>query len=182
MDGSFPTFTTERLGFRQLNMSDAADVFRLFSDPETMRFDGGQTMKTYEEAYYFIQAYSVYHPNAPAIRWAVVAKGNGTFLGTSGFHKIDPVNKRAEIGGEILKPYWGQGIATEGMYGLINFGFNRLNFHRLTAMVSPFNKGALALIEKSPFKKEGRLRDWEVWGGKWTDLNVYGLLKSDLNE
>ena len=181
MVNSFPTILSKNLFFRPFRATDAYDVLRLFSDPETMMFDGGETIRNITEAQEFIKVYSQLYPGNTAIRWAVVLRNNQRFVGSCGFHKIDHYHKRAEIGGELSKSYRNIGLATEGMYQLINFGFGSMGLHRLTAMVSPKNKKALALIEKSPFKREGCLRDWEMWNGKWEDLNIYRLLKHEWN-
>jgi ribosomal-protein-alanine N-acetyltransferase len=179
MDYSLPTVTMRQVLLRKLKMDDAANVFKLFSDPESMQFDGGLAMTRLEDAYQFIQVFSFYHPQAHALRWAVISRKTGAFMGTGGFHKIDSAHKRAELGGELLKEYRQKGIAKEVMYGLIDYGFNHIGFNRITAMVSPDNRPAQLLMERGPFKKEGCLREWENWGGHWVDLNVYGLLRRD---
>lgn len=174
-----PVFSSERLVFRPFQRADVPAVFKLFSDPETMKFDGGETMKHLSEAEWLIDAYTHLAPDARSMRWAVVLKDGGHFIGSAGFHQIDWHHRRAEIGGEMLKPYRRKGLATEAMYRLIRFGFENMGFHRLTAMVSPFNHDAEKLVQRGPFVMEGRLREWERWGGRWIDLKVYGLLQHE---
>lgn len=180
MDFPFPTMMSKNLYFRPFQTTDVQDVLKLFSDQETMMFDGGETLHHVTQAHEFINVYSKFYPgNSTAVRWAVISRKNNQFVGSCGFHKIDYHHKRAEIGGELLKPYRSTGLAAEGMLQLIQFGFFSLGLNRLTAMISPKNKSAIALIEKSPFKKEGCLKEWEQWNGQWEDLNVYGLLKRE---
>ena len=175
----FPTIQSKNLYFRPFRTADAAHVFTLFSDKETMMFDGGETLHNMQEAYQFIKAYSTFYPGITAIRWAVEWRRDGRFLGSCGFHSIDYFHKRAEIGGELLKPYRGSGYAIEAMGHLIHFGFQSLGLNRLTAMISTRNKNAISLIEKSPFQFEGCLKQWERWGDHWEDLNVYRLLRKE---
>ena len=179
MNFPFPTMWSKNLLFRPFRTSDAGNVLTLFSDNETMMLDGGETLDNMNQALEFIHVYSQYYPGIQAFRWAVEIRDSGQFIGSCGFHDIDQYHKRAEIGGELLKPYRRAGFAKEGMFHLIHFGFYTLGLNRLTAKISTENKTAIALIEKSPFKYEGCLRQWERWGTKWVDLNVYGLLKSD---
>ena len=179
MEQMFPVFSTKNLTFGPVTYHDASDIFKLFSDPETMSLDGGQTMKSMEEAFEFVRFYSVYQPHFPILRRAVRSKVTGEFYGTGGFYKIDAKNQKAEIGGELLKDHWKKGIASEALAGFISYGFDVLNFNRITAMISTKNKSANRLINKSPFKYEGCLRQWEKWGDKWMDINVYSLLREE---
>lgn len=179
MDQAFPTFTTNRLIFRQIQPKDVNNVYRLFSDKETMMFDGGRTMTHFNEAFQFITMFSVGYPDVSFIRWVIESKENGEFLGTGGFHKISPEAKRGEIGGELLKNVWGNGIGKEAIFGLTNFAFDHLQFNRITAMISPKNVAAQKVAEKMGFVKEGQLRDWEYWNNAFTDMNIYSLLKRE---
>ncbi|MBM7645216.1 ribosomal-protein-alanine N-acetyltransferase [Scopulibacillus daqui] len=176
-NGAFPEFTTERLRFRQLKKDDVYDVFKLFSDSETMMFDGGMTMGNIEEAMAFIQTFSSI--DQPAIRWAITSKDTNEFFGTAGFHHIDYFSRKAEIGGEVLKSYWGKGIGKEGIQALLTVGFYPLGLNRIEALISPDNKKAQRLVKVVPFKKEGYLRQYQRWGDKYVDLEIYSLLKSE---
>lgn len=173
---SFPSFTTDRLYFRQLGPNDVQHVYRLFSDPDAMRFDGGRVMTHINEAFQFIQVFSNYQQGSSYIRWALESRETGEFLGTGGFHKISNEAKRGEIGGELLKKNWGSGIGKEALFGLANFGFDHLSFNRISALVATENKRAQKVAEKMGFQKEGILQDWEFWNGRFTDMTIYSLL------
>ncbi|WEG10879.1 GNAT family protein [Pullulanibacillus sp. KACC 23026] len=176
MDQAFPTFTTDRLLFRQLQPNDVYKVYQLFSDPDCMIFDGGRTMVTINEAFQFISLFSTYQPGSSFIRWAVESRETGEFLGTGGFHKISTEARRGEIGGELLKKNWGAGIGKEALFGLAHYAFQELQFNRITAMISPENIKAKKVAEKMGFIKEGQLKDWEFWNGRYTDMDIYRLL------
>ncbi len=182
MDQAFPTFTTNQLRFRQFEPKDVFDVYKLFSDPETMRFDGGRTMLNINEAFQFISVYSAYYPEGSYIRWAVENQKTGQFLGTGGFHKISKEANRGEIGGELLKSVWGNGLGKEALYGLTNFAFEELKFNRISALISPKNIGAQKVVETMGFRKEGVLQDWEFWNGQYTDMQMHALLKKEWRE
>lgn len=177
---TFPTFTTNRLLFRQLQLEDAQGIYQLFSDPEAMKLDGGQTLGNIYEAQQFIQHYSQPPSQTDFIRWAVTSKNQRTFYGTAGFHNWDRDAQTAEIGGECRRQFWNKGIATEAYQALISFGFNAMNLNRIYAYVNPKNSAAKKILEKAPFRKEGYLRQAKKWGGRFVDIEVYGLLKSDI--
>jgi [ribosomal protein S5]-alanine N-acetyltransferase len=175
---AFPVFTTDRLHFRQLQPKDVYPVFELFSDKDTMRFDGGRTMGSINEAFQFISVFSVFYPNS-YIRWVVESRETGEFLGTAGFHKLVPEARRGEIGGELLKKSWGAGIGKEALFGLNQYAFNDLGLNRITAMISPQNLAAQKIVERMGYQREGRLRDWEYWDGKFIDMDIFSLLPRD---
>lgn len=177
MSSTFPEIMTKHLHLRQLKPEDIQGVYRLFSDTTTMMFDGGQTMGNIDEAYRFIQAYASI--NQPAIRWAITEKKTGAFFGTAGFHQIDYQVRKAEIGGELLKNTWGKGIAKEGFQALLSFGFQKMRLNRIEAMISPENKAAIATVQGAPFKKEGLLRQYQKWGNRLVDLEVYSILYNE---
>jgi ribosomal-protein-alanine N-acetyltransferase len=178
MEQAFPVFTTNRLQFRKLLPNDVYSVYELFSDKDTMRFDGGRTMGSINEAFQFISVFSVYYPNS-YIRWAVESRETGEFLGTAGFHKLSSEARRGEIGGELLKTKWGAGIGQEALFGLNQFAFNNLGLNRITAMISPKNVAAQKIVEKMGYQREGRLRDWEFWDGRFTDMDIFSLLSKE---
>ena len=178
MEQAFPVFTTNRLQFRQLQPNDVPKVYELFSDKDIVRFDGGRTMGSINEAFQFISVFSMYNPNS-YIRWAVESRETGEFIGTAGFHKLSSEARRGEIGGELLKKSWGAGIGKEALFGLTQFAFLNLGLNRITAMISPKNLAAQKIVEKMGYLREGRLRDWEYWDGSYTDMDVFSLLARD---
>lgn len=179
MEHIFPTFETTNFSFGPMTHADITHIYALFSDPDTMKFDGGQTMNSMDEVYQFIHYFSAYHPEFPVLRWAIRSKDGRIFYGTGGFYNINSQHEKAEIGGEFFKQHWGKGVATEAMNGIIAYGFNTLRLNRMTAMVAPANKAANALVRRALFKHEGCLRQWEKWGNGWVDLNVYSLLQEE---
>ena len=77
----------------------------------------------------------------------------------------------------------GKGYGKEAMKLLLEYGFNKLNFHRIQLNVLEFNYGAIALYEKCGFKKEGIFREFVLRDGNRYNLLLYGLLKKEwLNE
>lgn len=73
----------------------------------------------------------------------------------------------------------GQGYGTEaGQLGL-QFAFEELNLHRLTATVFDYNTASLRLCEKLGFKQEGAFREFLQRGGQRHDMILHGLLRHE---
>ena len=76
----------------------------------------------------------------------------------------------------------GKGIGTLATRAVVDWGFKRLNAHRIWLGCSAENLGAIKCYEKVGFKREGVLRD-EIWcNGHYTDAIRMGLLESDWKE
>jgi RimJ/RimL family protein N-acetyltransferase len=65
---------------------------------------------------------------------------------------------------------------------LLRFAFAELNLFRVTARVPEYNDGALALVRKFGFVEEVRRREALERDGRFWDLIVFGLLRSEWEE
>jgi RimJ/RimL family protein N-acetyltransferase len=73
----------------------------------------------------------------------------------------------------------GQGYGSEVMRLLLDYAFEELNMHRVSARTASYNTAAIRFLEKHGFVEEVRNRE-AVWrdGQRWDGL-IYGLLKSE---
>lgn len=101
-------------------------------------------------------------------------------VGNCGFHKIYWRTQSAEIGifiGE--KSIWNKGFGTEAVSLLLQFGFETLNFNRIGLCVFDNNPRAVRAYEKAGFVLEGRLRQAEYSDGKFIDILMMSVLRSE---
>src|SRR5207248_1032904 len=117
-----------------------------------------------------------------SIGWAAEIRGSGPIIGTCGFVRIEPGNLRAEIGGELSPDYWGKNIALEAVKEIVRFGLHEMNLHSIEAKVQAGNLGAVFLLEKLGFVKEGHLREHIYHHGKYTDLLIYSRIKQTMHK
>lgn len=73
----------------------------------------------------------------------------------------------------------GKGIGTEAILLLQQFVFERLNLNRLELQVYDYNKRAYRCYQKCGFKEEGRLRAKRYMKGKYVDVILMSILKSE---
>lgn len=85
----------------------------------------------------------------------------------------------AEIGYWIGEPYWGQGIATEAVTLLTEYGFNKLNLIRIHTGVFDFNKPSQKVLEKSGFTLDCIFKNAVIKNGKIHDEYRYSILKKE---
>jgi RimJ/RimL family protein N-acetyltransferase len=102
-------------------------------------------------------------------------------LGTIGFDSIDAVNQNAEIGNVMIgaADMAGKGFAEEAMRLLLEYGFMRLNLHRIFLRVLSRNTRAVKLYKRCGLQLEGTLRQAHFDEGAFHDVLCMGLLRGE---
>lgn len=146
---------TERLILRHFTPEDAADNYRIYSDPDNMRFMGGPPDSVERERYYIGRHIANYYEVHGFGLWAAVLKEDGRLIGRCGFI-YQPVEGRQEVEVSYLidRPYWGQGLATEAAGATLRLGFGRYGFTRVVAMINPGNVASVRVAEKIGMRYE----------------------------
>ncbi|WP_139364865.1 GNAT family N-acetyltransferase [Sutcliffiella halmapala] len=176
---TFPILETERLILRQVKAVDAGSLLTYLSDPDVMKHVGLLPFESIEDALGEISWYDSIYKEKTGIRWGITLKDEGEVIGSCGFLKMASQHFRAEIGTELSKEYWGQGIASEALEAVIQYGFNSLDLQRIEGLIEPANLSSQKLFEKHGFLREGLLRKYEFTCGKFDDLYLYSLLKEE---
>ncbi|KAF0203724.1 MAG: GCN5-like [Bacteroidetes bacterium] len=109
---------------------------------------------------------------------AVCSFDNKTFYGSGGLNSLSKKHKKAEIGFWLLTEFWGQGIMTEVMPIICNYGFENLGLHRIEGLVETDNFNCKNAMKKLDFTHEGTMTDWEIKNEKFISLDIYAKLKS----
>jgi ribosomal-protein-serine acetyltransferase len=104
---------------------------------------------------------------------------NQEFAGLIGFKDTDWINHKTELGYWLIEKMQGKGIIIACMQKLIKIGFNKLGMNRIQVKVACGNEKSAAIPKRLRFKLEGTERAGEFHHGKYLDLEVYSLLKSD---
>jgi diamine N-acetyltransferase len=104
-------------------------------------------------------------------------------IGNCGFHNIDWRCRAAEVGifiGE--KSFWNKGYGTKVMRLLLTHGFTTLNLNRIALEVYENNPRAVRSYEKAGFLHEGRKRQAMFKEGKYVDILLMSVLRSEWQE
>ncbi|CAM2901494.1 GNAT family N-acetyltransferase [Paenibacillus sediminis] len=152
----YPVIHTERLLIRELALDDAAVVHKHFSDPEVTRFMDIEPCRSDKEAEEIIK----FHINDTGCRYGLFSKKDGNLVGTCGFHCwVNDEPARAEIGFDLSKAYWGQGLMQEALSEVIKVGFDIMKLDFIEATVDTNNVRSQKLLEKMNFIRQEELRD-----------------------
>src|SRR5215472_16144515 len=111
----FPVLETEHLILREIRHADAQEVFRIYGDPQVMRYWGSAPMRSIVEAHVKIQGVIDAFRDKEGIRWAITRKGSDRLIGSCGHWRLIRQHFRSEIGYELAPEYWGQGIMPQAV-------------------------------------------------------------------
>lgn len=175
----FPELWTDRLRLRRIEPADAADMFRFLSDEAVTRYFGVETFTHVEEAERRIYSINAGFRNRQAVRWGITLQDDDVLIGSCGFIYWRRSYRHAAVGYELAQPYWRQGIMTETLSAVLEFGFTTMDLNRIEALVVPQNTPSRTLLQKLGFSHEGVMREYGFWNGRFHDLAVFSLLQRE---
>jgi ribosomal-protein-alanine N-acetyltransferase len=173
----FKNLESNRLLLRRIIKTDVDEIFELRSNSETMKFIPRPLAKTKEDALEHLETIDKNIENNKGINWAITLKGNPKLIGIIGHYRLQPENHRCEIGYMILPQYNGQGIVTEAIKLVLEYGFDDLQMHSIEAVIDPENRASERVLQKNGFVKEAHILENELWDGKFWDTVIYSILK-----
>src|SRR5690349_12982701 len=114
----FPVLETERVILRQINISDAYDFFRIYSDAESMKYRETKLLENFDEALQHILKYQQDFAEGISLRWAIELKETGKFAGSVIWKISNPDN---EVGYSLDKQLWRRRLMFEIMQKVIGW-------------------------------------------------------------
>lgn len=173
----FPEMETERLLLRSITPQDADAIFAIFADDEVTRYYDLYTFETIDEAAELIDYMDEAFETERQVRWGIARKQENRLLGTLGFVWLREY--RAEIGYDLARAHWGEGIMQEALTALLELAFDTLELNRIEALVIPGNRRSTTLLGRLGFRREGTLREYDHFKDKFQDLEMHALLRRD---
>ena len=168
---------TERLRLRDFVLNDWADVLAYQQDPRYLQFYHWIN-RTEPEVRRFVQMFVEQQRQQPRYQFqlAITLRGQETLIGNCGIRLEGPEEEIADIGYELDPKHWGNGYATEAATAVLDFGFDRLDLHRVWAHCIAENVASVRVLQKLGMTQEGRLRQNEWMKGRWWDTLVFAIL------
>ncbi len=175
-----PELTTTRLLLRAVHPAhDAAGLLQVLSDPEVTRYSNAPACTTVAEAQAALEQLLRRFADRELIRWAIQPIGHDEAVGTVGLVRVDHEHRRGELGYELARRWWGQGLASEAAAAVVAYGFAVMGLHRIEAGVLPGNDASARVLEKLGFREEGTLRDYIHLRGRFHSCRLFSLLATD---
>lgn len=113
----------------------------------------------------------------------LIIDSENQIIGESVINEIDADSNSANFRIAIFNSAnFGKGIGTEAIQMTLQFGFEKLNLHRIELEVFSFNKRAYASYRKTGFVEEGRRREAVFINGEYHDAIIMGILHNEFDK
>ncbi len=170
---------TARFTLSPLGRGDVDVLLTHFGDPRVTEHLDIRPLLGLSDAREVIDWAEALRTSGAGVRWAIRDERGG-FVGTCGFHQMTFARgRRAEIGYDLGPGHWGRGVMDEVLPAALAFGYGAFGLRRIEAMVTPGNDHSCAVLMRHGFQREGLLRDYAFWRGRFWDQIVYARLACD---
>jgi len=141
---------TARLRLEPIRSEDAKDLWRLFQDPAVAAWYGVWTFAMAQrEAARIADAWAADGVH----KWMAYDRVTGALVGRGGLSRVHIAGQdRLEIGWALLRPFWGQGYATEIGRAGVAFAFEELGADEVVSYTETRNARSRAVMERLGFR------------------------------
>ena|SRR3989338_860177 len=142
-------FETEHLIIRPATMADVQGFVSFWNDREVMKFLGDGSWGGGEEVVkkLLIGNIAFYEANPGLGSWVVEDKATQKVIGEASLGHLTETGE-IEAGFILSKAYWGRGLGTELLRGLLTHGFSSLGADYVVAVCHPDNLASVRVMEK----------------------------------
>ncbi|KAM3106796.1 GNAT family N-acetyltransferase [Phormidesmis sp. 146-33] len=177
------TLQTERLTLRLLASGDASSIQTVASVREI-----ADTMISIPhpypdgEARQYVDRQMAELAAGRSVTFVIERKGDPTLSGIVEVRDIEREHSQAELSFWLAVEAWGQGYMSEALKPILQFGFETLELNRLYAYHMMRNPGSGKVLQRNGFVQEGGLRQRVRKWGKFEDVALWAILRSDWND
>ncbi|GFZ29755.1 ribosomal-protein-serine acetyltransferase [Clostridium zeae] len=176
-------FITDRLVIRRFKTDDWKDLYEYMCIPNVIFYE---PYEVFNEEDSVNAAKNRETQGEESCFWAVCLKEDNKMIGNLYFQKQEPEDFMTwEIGYVFNPKYYGRGYATEASFKMLEYAFEELKAHRITAGVNMNNTKSWRLLERLKMRREGLFLQnvffKKTADGKpiWHDSYRYGMLASE---
>jgi len=170
-----PGLVGKNVYLRPATAKDIANTYHWFlmSDP-AMQSSAPHPFRSPTEA---AEAYQKKERSSDEQLFVIAHQKEKTPVGVIRFFNLNHLNRSAELGLLMDPDQRRKGYATEGVRLLVRWLFRMRDLNKVYAHASSLNKGAVAMLEKAGFKRDGTLRHHYYYDGELHDGYLYSLLR-----
>lgn len=174
------TIETERLILRRFEYADDDAMLKNWvADEKIQSLYSEPVYSTKAEVKGLLDKYIGSYEREDYYRWAVIEKASGECIGQIAYFLVDSKNHFAEIEYCIGSDFQCKGYATEATKSIIDYGFNKINLHKVQICTKTINAPSKRVIEKCGFTYEGTLRDYFYMNGEYVGRLYFSILRSE---
>ncbi|MBQ4821600.1 GNAT family N-acetyltransferase [Aquimarina sp. MMG016] len=168
---------TDRLQLRVIKEEDLKKIHELHSIPEVDKYNALGIPTNIQVTEFVVDEW------LESIRlrreYVYAIEKDSSFIGLIAIRIGNSKYKIATVWYKINPEFWGKGYATEALMGILNFGFEELNLHRIEAGCAVNNLGSIRVLEKVGMIREGNKRKVLPLKSGWSDNYEYAILDED---
>ena len=166
----------EKVELRALELSDADFFFKLNQDTERSKFvDWLKPLVSREAIEDWLQEKTKQTIENYDYQW-MIDSNDGQIVGSIVTHSCNSRVGTFSYALDIAQEFQRQGFASEAIKLILKYYFQELRFQKVTVAVHSNNLASLELHKHLGFKHEGTHRRMVYNGGKFYDLEWFGLI------
>jgi len=172
---------TQRLLLRNFVDNDLEPFWAYRNDPAVAEYQGWDFPYPREKALLVIEEMKDIHAPRQG-RWlqlAVELKETGGLIGDVAFRVKNNDARQTVIGYSFASAHWQKGYATEALTALLDYLFEDVDMHRVTADCDVENTGSWKTLEKLGFRREAHFVESFPVNGEYTSEYHYGILQRE---
>ena len=151
--------STERLTLRTITEYDAAEILGIRSNAVINQFLQRNPPKNSFEALDFILNIKKKTTQNEIVFLAISQQNHTKLIGTICLWNFSEDLLSAELGYELLPEYHGNGMMSEAVNFILNYGFEDLNLIKIEAYTNKHNLNSIKLLQKSKFTLNENRKD-----------------------
>jgi RimJ/RimL family protein N-acetyltransferase len=169
----------EKISLRLIKNSDISEYYQSgFASPdeEVQLYTGTMKKPTEDEIRTYVEKITEDDSRYDFL----IINSKGKIIGESVINEIDEELRCAHFRIALFKSEdCGRGMGSEAIQMTLQFGFEKLNLHRIEPEVFSFNQRAYQAYLRAGFVEEGRKRDAVLIKGQYHDVIIMGILQHE---
>jgi ribosomal-protein-alanine N-acetyltransferase len=131
---------TERLILRKLVPDDAEALYRIYHEPDVLKYFACAPPESIEVERAGIERHLGHYERHGFGLWATILRDSGELIGRCGLlaQKVDGADE-VEVAYLLSPRFWGRGLASEAARTIRDFAFQSLGCSRLVSIIHPQN-------------------------------------------
>lgn len=147
----FPTLTTKRLLLRESTLKDVNIIFFLRSNQEVMKYISRPVITEKQEATDFFHKVTKETKDSESLFWAITIKNKPGMIGAISLWNFSDDLLTAEVGYSLHPDFHNQGIMSEALVAVLEYGFKALHFQTIEAFTDRLNEPSKRMLLKNGF-------------------------------
>lgn len=147
----FPRLETERLILRQATKNDCEEILFLRSDKYINQYIKRPTPRNIRDAEKFVTKITRGIEKGENMYWAITIKGRTKMIGSISLWNFSSDRTKGEVGYDLSPEFQNQGIMSEALKEVLNFGFKNLELDEIEAFTHYKNEASKRMLIKNNF-------------------------------